>query len=195
MAFFPLPTRLWVRLLEPHLDGRSWPRSSAEGCRITPVCRASCRPGPDPFPEAAISMRKSMSLCGSVRQHRIRGLPHMLVRPEQPSACYGLAGIAPSSRCGATRSARAARQLRTAALGSSWRMARVAATQSRCSSWSRSSGVSCRTAPRPGPPPRAARQAREVRAEPHPRPLQPLRLVHRRPPPQVRDQGRQRARP
>ena len=33
-----------------------------------------------------------------------------------------------SSRCGATDPARAARQPRTASLGSSWRMARVAAT-------------------------------------------------------------------
>src|SRR3954447_24955807 len=42
--------------------------------------------------------------------------------------CHRLDGIAPSSRCGGTRSTPAARQLRTASLGSSWRRARVAPT-------------------------------------------------------------------
>src|SRR4051794_23868677 len=66
------------------------PKTVQDGVRQTPVFRTLVRPGTNPFPEAAIFVRKSLSLCTSARQCRIRGLPHMLVEAGAALACYCL---------------------------------------------------------------------------------------------------------
>ena len=89
-------------------------------CRQTPVCRTPARPGPDPSRKPPFPCGNPCRLAPVYGNTKSGVCRTCWLGPEQPSACDRLPGIAPSSRCGATRSARAARQLWTASLGSSW---------------------------------------------------------------------------
>ena len=125
--------------------------------RQTPVFRTAARPGAGRLAAAAIFRRKPLSPCGTVRQRRAGGLPHMLVDCMRVSSADERQSVGPAARRAARGRGRRAAAPPRQGLGRPRRPARASGLPGLPRGRRRAGGLEARSArPAIGPPSDAA---------------------------------------